>query len=165
MKILRAGGSAGIVIKSTVLSNTDNASIAIRKELLENHNLHTILKCPSGTFQGAGVETVVLFFKKGEPTKKIWYYELKPGRSMGKTNPLNEKDLEGFIDLQKKFKDSNLSWSIDISAINQEMWDLSFKNPNDGDEIVHRAPAEIMADIQSIDAENQVILERIKSLL
>ena len=163
MKILRAGGSAGIVIKNTFLSNTDNASIAIRKELLENHNLHTILDCPSGTFQGAGVKTVVLFFKKGEPTKKIWYYQLKPGRSMGKTNPLNEKDLEKFIELQKTFKDSDLSWSHDVSTVNQETWDLSVKNPNRIDEVIHRSPVEIIAEIEALEAENQVILQRIKA--
>lgn len=165
MKILRAGGSAGIIIKNTFLSNTDNASIAIRKELLENHNLHTILDCPGGTFQGAGVKTVVLFFKKGEPTKKIWYYQLKPGRNMGKTNPLNEKDLEEFIALQKMSKDSDLSWSVNVSNINRETWDLSVKNPNGNDEVIHRAPAEIIAEIEALDAENHVILKRIKSLL
>ena len=165
MKILRAGGSAGIVIKNTFLSNSDNASIAIRKELLENHNLHTILDCPGGTFQGAGVKTVVLFFKKGEPTKKIWYYQLTPGRSMGKTNPLNEKDLEDFIELQKKSKDSDLSWSVDASKIDQNTWDLSVKNPNGNDEVVHRSPAEIIAEIEALDAENQIILQQIKELL
>jgi type I restriction enzyme M protein len=165
MKILRAGGSAGIVIKNTFLSNSDNASIAIRKELIENFNLHTILDCPSGTFQGAGVKTVVLFFTKGEPTKKVWYYQLKPGRSMGKTNPLNEKDLEEFIELQKKFKDSDLSWSVDVSKVNQNTWDLSVKNPNGNEEVVHRSPVEIIADIEALDAENQTILQRIKDLL
>jgi type I restriction enzyme M protein len=165
MKILRAGGSAGIVIKNTFLSNTDNASIAIRKELLENHNLHTILDCPSGTFQGAGVKTVVLFFKKGEPTKKIWYYQLNPGRNMGKTNPLNEKDLEEFIELQKTSKDSDLSWSIDVSTVNQDTWDLSVKNPKGKDDVVHRSTAEIIAEIEALDAENQAILNRIKELL
>ena len=165
MKILRAGGSAGIVIKNTFLSNTDNASIAIRKELIENHNLHTILDCPGGTFQGAGVKTVVLFFKKGEPTKKIWYYQLKPGRNMGKTNPLNEKDLEEFIELQKKFKDSNLSWSVDIKTINPATKDLSVKNPNGNSEIVYRLPAEIISEIEELDIENQAILQRIKDLL
>jgi len=165
MKILRAGGSAGIVIKNTFLSNTDSASIAIRKELLEDHNLHTILDCPGGTFQGAGVKTVVLFFKKGEPTKKIWYYQLKPGRSLGKTNPLNEKDLEEFIELQKKFKDSDLSWSIDVSKIDQETWDLSVKNPNGSDEVIHRSPTEIITEIETLDIENQAILQRIKGLL
>lgn len=165
MKILRAGGSAGIVIKNTFLSNTDNASIAIRKELLENHNLHTILDCPSGTFQGAGVKTVVLFFKKGEPTKKIWYYQLTPGRNMGKTNPLNEKDLQDFVELQKKFKDSDLSWSVEVSEINQKTWDLSVKNPNRNDEVIHRTPEEIIMEIESLDIENQMILKRIKELL
>jgi type I restriction enzyme M protein len=165
MKILRAGGSAGIVIKNTFLSNADNASVALRKELLENHNLHTILDCPSGTFQGAGVKTVVLFFKKGEPTKKIWYYQLTPGRSMGKTNPLNEKDLEEFIKLQKSSNDSDLSWSVNVSTINQETWDLSVNNPNGNDEIIHRSPAEIIAEIEALDSDNQEILRRIKELL
>ena len=165
MKILRAGGSAGIVIKNTFLSNTDNASIALRKELLENHNLHTILDCPSGTFQGAGVKTVVLFFKKGEPTKKIWYYQLMPGRNMGKTNPLNEKDLEDFTELQKNFNESDLSWSLDVETINQETWDLSVRNPNGSDVVVHRAPIEIIAEIEALDVENQAILQRIKGWL
>ena len=165
MKILRAGGSAGVVIKNTFLSNTDNASVALRREILENFNLHTILDCPQGTFQGAGVKTVVLFFKKGEPTKKIWYYQLKPGRNMGKTNPLNDNDLEKFIELQKKFKDTDLSWSIDISSINQENWDLSVKNPNVNDEVIHKSPEELIRELEEIDTENREILNRIKSLL
>jgi type I restriction enzyme M protein len=165
MKILRAGGSAGIVIKNTFLSNTDNASVAIRKELLENFNLHTILDCPGGTFQGAGVKTVVLFFKKGEPTKKIWYYQLKPGRNMGKTNPLNDKDLEEFIELQKKFKDSELSWSVDVSTVNKSTWELSVKNPNGNEEVVHRSPLEIITEIEALDIENQSILQRIKDMI
>jgi type I restriction enzyme M protein len=165
MKILRAGGSAGIVIKNTFLSNTDNASVAIRKELLENHNLHTILDCPSGTFQGAGVKTVVLFFKKGEPTKRIWYYQLTPGRNMGKTNPLNDKDLDDFIALQKKSSDSELSWSVDVSTVNQDTWDLSVKNPNRSDEVIHRSAIDIIREIQALGDESDVILERIKELL
>lgn len=165
MKILRSGGSAGIVIKNTFLSNTDSASIAIRKELLENHNLHTILDCPSGTFQGAGVKTVVLFFNKGEPTKKIWYYQLKPGRNMGKTNPLNEKDLEDFIELQRKFTASELSWTVDVSTISQETWDLSVKNLDGSDATNHRSPAEIMAEIETLNDDSNEVLRRIKALL
>jgi type I restriction enzyme M protein len=165
MKILRAGGSAGVVIKNTFLSNTDNASVALRRELLENFNLHTILDCPQGTFQGAGVKTVVLFFKKGEPTKKIWYYQLKPGRNMGKTNPLNDKDLLEFIELQKNFNDSDLSWSIDISSINQENWDLSVKNPNVNDEVIHKKPQDLIKELEEIDQENREILKKIKEFI
>jgi type I restriction enzyme M protein len=63
IRLLRAGGRAGVVIKNTFLSNTDNASVALRLKLLTDCNLHTVLDCPGGTFQGAGVKTVVLFFE------------------------------------------------------------------------------------------------------
>ena len=99
IKILHAGGRAGIVIKNTFLSNTDNASVSLRKKLLEECNLHSVLDCPGGTFQGSGVKTVVLFFEKGTKTRKVWYYQLDPGRNMGKTNPLNDADLAEFIEL------------------------------------------------------------------
>ena len=115
IKILRAGGRAGIVIKNTFLSNTDNASVSLRKLLLESCNLHTVLDCPGGTFLGAGVKTVVLFFEKGAPTRKVWFYQLDPGRNMGKTNPLNDADLVDFIDRQKTFADSPKSWSVVLS--------------------------------------------------
>lgn len=74
IKMLKAGGRAGVVIKNTFLSNTDNASVSLRKLLLESCNLHTVLDCPGGTFQGAGVKTVVLFFEKGTKTRKVWFY-------------------------------------------------------------------------------------------
>ena len=68
IKILRKGGSCGVVIKNTFLSNTDNASINLRKQLLEECNLHSILELPQGAFTGTGVKTVVLFFDKGTAT-------------------------------------------------------------------------------------------------
>jgi len=165
IRILRAGGRAGIVIKNTFLSNTDNASVSLRRELLESCNLHTILDCPQGTFQGAGVKTVVLFFDKGSSTKKIWYYQLDPGRSLGKTNPLNDADLAEFVELQRTKGDSDKSWSISIADIDPVTFDLSVKNPNGGEEVVHRDPADIMADIAALDKESASILNSIKALL
>ncbi len=106
IKMLKAGGRGGVVIKNTFLSNTDNASVSLRKLLLESCNLHTILDCPGGTFQGAGVKTVVLFFEKGSPTRKTWYYQLDPGRNLGKTNPHNDDDIAEFVKLQANFSDS-----------------------------------------------------------
>ena len=64
---------------------------------------------PGGTFQGAGVKTVVLFFEKGTPTKNIWYYQLNLERKLGKTNALNEKDLAEFIDFSKTKKEGENS--------------------------------------------------------
>jgi type I restriction enzyme M protein len=165
IKIRKAGGRAGIVIKNTFLSNTDNASVSLRKHLLESCNLHTVLDCPSGTFQGSGVKTVVLFFEKGALTRKIWYCQLDPGRSLGKTNPLNDDDLAEFIELQKTFADSPKSWSVDIKTIDQTTFELSVKNPSGGEEVTHRSPEAIMDEIAALDAESTKVLEKIRGLL
>ena len=165
MKILRAGGSAGIVIKNSFLSNTDNASIAVRKELLENHNLHTILDCPSGTFQGAGVKTVVLFFKKGEPTKNIWYYQLTPGRNMGKTNPLNDSDLAEFLQMSVTRKSSQISWTTDVKNLDQKTYDLTPKNPNKINEIDLRSYDEVLDEIVNINNSANELISKLKSVL
>jgi type I restriction enzyme M protein len=165
IKILKAGGSGGIVIKNTFLSNTDNASMSLRKLLLESCNLHTVLDCPGGTFQGAGVKTVVLFFEKGSKTRKIWYYQLDPGRNLGKTNPLNDDDLAEFVKLQKTFANSPKSWSVDAKAIDRATVDLSVKNPDGGEEIAHRSPMVIMEEIAAYDAKSAEALKNIKALL
>jgi type I restriction enzyme M protein len=165
IKILKAGGKAGVVIKNTFLSNTDNASVAIRKQLLENCNLHTVLDLPSGTFTGAGVKTVVLFFEKGNATSKVWFYQLNLDRNLGKNNPLNEKDLAEFIELQKTKADSQNSWSIDVKDIDQSTFDLSAKNPNKQEEAPLRQPADILAAMKALDEESALILDSILDLL
>jgi type I restriction enzyme M protein len=165
IKILKAGGRAGVVIKNTFLSNTDNASVSLRQKLLEECNLHTVLDCPGGTFIGAGVKTVVLFFEKGAPTRKVWFYQLDPGRNMGKTNPLNDADLAEFIALHATKADSPKSWSVDVAAIDPKTFDLSVKNPNGGEEIAHRSPQDIMDEIAALDAESAEVLGNITHLL
>ena len=75
--------------------------MSLRKLLLENCNLHTVFDLPGGTFTGAGVKTVVLFFEKGSATKKVWFYQLNLDRNLGKTNALNEKDLADFVEAAK----------------------------------------------------------------
>jgi type I restriction enzyme M protein len=165
IKIMKAGGRGGVVIKNTFLSNTDNASVALRKKLLEECNLHTIMDCPSGTFLGAGVKTVILFFEKGAPTRKVWYYQLDTGRSMGKTNSLNDDDLTEFVTLQKKKAESPKSWSLDVSTINQDTFDLSVKNPNALEEAPLKTPDEILIEMAALDAESAEVLKGIKALL
>ena len=165
IRMLKAGGRSGIVIKNTFLSNTDNASVSLRKLLLESCNLYTVLDLPGGTFQGAGVKTVVLFFEKGASTRKIWFYQLDPGRNFGKTNPLNDDDLAEFVKLQKTLADSPKSWSVDAKSIDQTTFDLSVKNPNGGEEIAHRSPEAIMNEIAVLDAESAEVLGNIRALL
>ena len=187
IKKLKAGGRAGVVIKNTFLSNTDNASISLRKQLLESCNLHTVLDLPGGVFAGAGVKTVVLFFEKGAPTlrhpstnsgersgqaQKIWYYQLNLDRNLGKTNPLNENDLAEFVELQKLAlsgaegtADSANSWTLDVASINSATCDLSVKNPNNNDETVLREPKEILDEMKALDVESENLLNAIRELV
>ena len=165
VKSLRAGGRAAIVIKNTFLSNTDNASTSVRKLLLESCNLHTVLDMPGGTFQGAGVKTVVLFFEKGAPTRRLWFYQLNAGRNMGKTNALNDDDLIDFVERQKSFATSAQSWSLDVSGIDTVTYDLSVRNPNVSDELALRSPQEILDEIAALDAEAAEVLETIRGLV
>ena len=162
IKMLKTGGRAGIVIKNTFLSNGDAS--ALRQLLLQQCNLHTILDLPSGVFQGAGVKTVVLFFDKGTPTKKIWYYQLNPGRNLGKTNALNEGDLADFLALQKTKADSENSWSIDVSSLGKD-YDLSVKNPNKVEEVDERTSAEIVSSLLELQKESQSLLNEIKEMI
>lgn len=165
IKILKAQGRAGVVIKNTTLSNTDNASVALRRHLLETCNLHTILDLPSGAFQGAGVRTVVLFFDKGTATKKIWYYQLNPGRNMGKTNPLNDADLADFVKLQKTKADSDNSWTVDVKDIDTSTYDLTVRNPKAVGPAKLGAPKEILGEIKSLDAKAATLLAELSELL
>jgi len=165
IKSLKAGGRAAIVIKNTFLSNSDNASVSLRKHLLESCNLHTVLDMPGGTFLGAGVKTVVLFFQKGEPTRKIWYYQLDPGRNMGKTNPLNDQDMAEFVELQKTKPETEQSWTVGIGDIDPDTCDLSVKNPNTPEEAALRSPQEILEEMERLDAETNDILQSIRELI
>jgi type I restriction enzyme M protein len=118
-----------------------------------------------GTFQGAGVKTVVLFFEKGTPTRRVWYYQLNPGRSLGKTNPINDDDLVDFVERRKGFTDSAQSWSVEVAEIDATTFDLSVKNPNGGDEAVLRTPQEILDEIAALDAETAEVLATIRGLV
>jgi len=172
IKILKAGGKAGVVIKNTFLSNTDNATVAIRKHLLESCNLHTVLDLPGGTFTGAGVKTVVLFFEKGKPTRNIWYYQLNLDRNLGKTNPLNENDLAEFVQLYAsratapEGPETANSWNIDgQKAAALADADLSVKNPNKKEEVSLRSPQTILEEIRELDKESSKILNIISELI
>jgi len=165
IKILKVNGKAGIVIKNTFLSNTDNASVSLRKHLLESCNLHTVLDLPGGVFAGAGVKTVVLFFEKGYSTKKVWFYQLNLDRNLGKGKPLIEKDLAEFVELQKIFAESENSWSIDVKNIDKTTFDLSAKNPHKKEETALRQPQEILEEMKALDEESAEILNSILDLI
>ena len=106
-----------------------------------------------------------MFFEKGKKTKDIFYYQLNLDRNIGKTNPLNKKDLEEFDDLFQSRKDSKNSWKISINDIDKETWDLSPTNPNVEDTSEKRTPSEILAEIEALDNEAVEAMAAIKELL
>jgi type I restriction enzyme M protein len=162
IKMMKTGGRAGIVIKNTFLSNSD--AVQLRKLLLEQCNLHTILDLPSGVFQGAGVKTVVLFFDKGTPTRHIWYYQLNPGRNLGKTNALSEEDLAEFLALQKTKADSENSWTVDVTTLGDDC-DLSVKNPHKLEDKDERTVAQVFDSIWKLQEEAEALKFKINRAL
>ncbi len=159
---LRTGGRAAIVIKNTFLSNADNASVSLRRHILEYCDLHSVLICPQGTFLGAGVKTVVLFFRKGSGTRKIWFYELDAGRNLGKTNPLNDQDLEEFVKMQSSFAIGPQSWCIERADIDQSTLELSTLNPHVRSEVIQRTPLAIIDETLRNISESASILNELK---
>lgn len=102
MSIVKTGGRVGVVLPDSVLTQ-DGATKQVRDKLLKEYNLHTILKLPTGIFYAQGVQTNVLFFEKGEPTRDIWVYDYRTGIKHTLSNkPLNKSDLQDFIDCYGK---------------------------------------------------------------
>jgi type I restriction enzyme M protein len=165
IKRLRAGGRAAIVIKNTFLSNGDTAARALRRELLTACNLTAIMDCPQGTFQGAGVKTVVLFFEKGRATQEIWYYQLDPGRSLGKTNALTDEDFAEFVAQYDARPTTARAWRVQVADIDKTTWDLSVKNPAVPQGEAVRSPAEIADAIAALDDEGAAILAEIRGMV
>lgn len=165
MKKLRVGGEAAIVIKNTFLTNEPTgATGSLRRKLIDNFNLHTILDLPNGVFRAnssTGVKTVVLFFRKGEPTKDILYYQLNLDRNLGKNTPLNAADLKDFLEKYASREHSINSWIVNISSINKSTTDLSVNNPRLRNHNKASTPAEIFANIKRIDRETEIILSQV----
>jgi type I restriction enzyme M protein len=110
------------------------------------------------------VKTVVLFFEKGAPTRRIWYYQLDPGRNLGKTTALNDADMKEFVALQASFAESEKSWTVDVTDADRTSFDLSVQNPNKTEEDALRNPQDIIAEIVALDLESAGILESIRGI-
>ncbi|MGA2666489.1 MAG: N-6 DNA methylase [Patescibacteria group bacterium] len=168
MKKLKAGGRAGIVLPEGVLFRTGKTYVNIKKELLENCNLHTIISLPPGVFanvssSGQGPKTNLLFFEKGKPTEEIWYYELNPpaGIKYTKKNPiLDEHTADALEKWQKKTKSEN-SWAVKNEGIISKNYDLSAKNPNGKENLDLKKPEELIKNIIEKEDEIKKILNNL----
>ena len=118
LKSMRKGSHCGIVLDEGVLFRVDaEAFVKTKRKLLEECNVYCIVSLPGGVFTsaGAGVKTNLVFFTKGKPTEKIWYYDLSDVK-VGKKTPITLHNFDDFFQLLPKRGDSKQSWTMDFSA-------------------------------------------------
>ena len=111
-----------------------------------------------------------MFFEKGEETRNIWFYQLNPGRSLGKTNPINDDDISEFVMLAKgsskgKGAETKRSWNISINDVDVDTVDLTINNPRADSVLQVGDPIEILDNIATLDAESATLMEEIRSFL
>lgn len=160
MRSLKQKGRCGIIFPEGVLFTTnEQAYVNTKKELIENYNLHTIVKLPSGSFAPyTTIPTNILFFDKSGKTEKIWYYEVQPPtgkKNFSKTNPIRYESFAECISLWKDRPETEYSWTIAVEKVIAENYNLDFKNPHRAEELEHTAP-EILID-GILKKENQII--------
>jgi type I restriction enzyme M protein len=164
MKSLKIGGKVAIVVPEGVLFQSAAAFSAIKKELLEGFNLHTILSLPAGVFLPySAVKTNIIFFERTGSTQDIWYYEVNLPEKLTKNKPIENGHFEEFLDLFEKRVDSENSWTVNITDIKN--YDLSAKNPNKDETVEHLPPVEIINQIRENDVECEKLLNEISKLL
>ena len=137
---LKETGRAGVILPDGFLFGDDNAKLAIKKKLLSEFNLHTIVRLPNGVFAPyTSISTNVLFFDKSKPTEKIDYYQvpLPEGLKNGftKTRPLKTEHLQGVKDWwHNRDKEDKNAYSVTVEEIEESNYNLDIKNPNNGSE-------------------------------
>lgn len=168
-KLKRNGGRCAMVVHDGVLSNTGIAS-RVKRNLLQECNLHTIVRLPFGVFEPyTPIKTNLLFFQKGSPTQGVWFYEVSipDGRKKyTKTKPIR---LEDFADCKQWWgdrKESDSSWYVPISDIEAADFNLDFRNPSTVEETIPDEPDELIVrmnhNINVMDAALKTLTALIK---
>lgn len=163
--LLKKGGRAGIVLPDGSLTG-DGVKQRVRQRLLEECNLHTIIRLPNSVFQPyATVATNLLFFTKGEPTKEVWYYEhrLPEGqKAYSKTKPIQVKEFEPIKKWWNKREESDICWKVDIQTIIERNYDLDIKNPTKQEEEIIHSSAKLMEMLDKSFSRSHDLLMKLK---
>lgn len=168
MHLLKDGGRVGIVLPDGTLFG-EGVKTKIKKKLLEECNVHTIVRLPQGVFNPyAGVNTNLVFFEKGKPTKEIWYYALPLPEGMKQYTKNRGITHEEFDPVKKWWnnrEENENAWKIGIEVIEKRGYNLDFKNPNSTKSANHKEPKEIMNIIQLQEKEILALLADIEQEL
>lgn len=163
--LLKQGGRAGIVLPDGSLTG-DGVKQRVRQKLLEDCNLHTIIRLPNSVFKPyATVATNLLFFTKGEPTKEIWYYEHRlpeDYKSYSMTRPLQLKELKPIKKWWNDRKESEICWKVDIQTIIDRNYDLDINNPNKKEEVIEYSSSQLMKMLDASFDKSHNLLTQIR---
>lgn len=164
MKSLKVGGRCGVVVPEGVLFQTNNAFQSVKKELLENFNVHTIVSLPAGVFLPySGVKTNVIFFDRKGSTSDIFYYEVNPPYKLTKNKPVKYEHFQEFLDIWQERKETENSWIVHVNDIRD--YDISAKNPNKTEVIEHKSPIELVENIKDNNREINDLMDEIEAIL
>ena len=167
---LTRGGRAGFVVDEGLLFRTSvRAFVQTKRKLLDECDLWCVVSLAPGVFisAGSGVKTNLLFFEKGRPTERIWYYELLPeGRErFTKTAPLTLDCFAEFFGLLPERGDSERSWSVSRAEIEERGYDLKAVNPHRTEKADARTPEQLLAEIEAHGAELGAALGALREAL
>ncbi len=169
MNRLKKNGRAGVVLPNGFLFGTDNAKVSIKKKLLEEFNLHTIIRLPEKVFAPyADVATNLLFFDTKGPTKNIWFYEhtLPEGyKNYSKTKPIKFSEFQSEIDWWDNRTENDFAWKVDVQSVIDSGYNMDFKNPNRKSLLIDYNSKEIIEKFKTSDAKTSEILSKLKGLL
>ncbi|MDD2657304.1 MAG: class I SAM-dependent DNA methyltransferase [Candidatus Pacebacteria bacterium] len=164
MNSLKVNGRCGVVIPEGVLFQTNNAFQAVKQELLERFNVHTILSLPSGVFLPySGVKTNVIFFDRNGATSEIFYYEVNPISKLTKNKPITYDHFSEFLSVWRDRTITENSWIVNINDIKD--FDISAKNPNRNETIDHKSPIELVENIKLNNEEINDLMNEIEAIL
>ncbi len=164
MNYLKLNGKCGVVIPEGVLFQTNKAFQAVKQELLERFNVHTILSLPAGIFLPySGVKTNVIFFDRNGSTSDIFYYEVNPPSKLTKNKPIKYEHFKEFLDTWQERTLTDNSWIVHVNDIKD--YDISAKNPNNIEVIEHKSPLELVKNIKANNQEIDDLMDEIEAVL
>ncbi|WKZ14120.1 MAG: N-6 DNA methylase [Candidatus Jettenia caeni] len=164
----KKGGRCGIVVPNGTLFG-DGVCARIKKELLEEFNLHTIVRLPNGVFAPyTGIPTNLLFFERDGAAREIWYYEipLPEGRKQyTKTQPMQFEEFKPVIEWWKDRRENEHAWKVSAGKIIENGYNLDVKNPNGKQDLEHLPPEQLVESILKKELRIAEIMNEIKQIL
>ena len=166
---LKQNGRCGVILPDGFLFGTDNSKVAIKKKLLEECNLHTIIRLPGGVFAPyTSISTNILFFDKSGPTQETWYYEHQVGygtKTYTKTKPIRHNDFKNEREWWNNREENDVAWKVPIDDIIANNFNLDFKNPVKAQEEALLSSEEYVEYLKELIKESNDLVQQLEAAL